>query len=119
MPDPFTSSILAFGKSALKSLRKDSQDAAVFIAFAIIFVAATHLARQIWPIIIVLLVLVVGYCWRRDRSEQFKIRAARDKLDAETARVQVLKQTHRAMGETTQPARPLNPRPRKAIRRDE
>ncbi|HUW80383.1 MAG TPA: hypothetical protein VMV54_05740 [Acidocella sp.] len=113
MADAFLAALFGFGRSTLKGFKKDNPDPAVFIAFAVIFVAAVHFVEQIWPTIVVLLVLVVAYCWRRDRSEQVKIEMAKDKLDAETARIQVIKQGHRAVGGTVQPSLPLNPRSRR------
>ncbi len=92
---------------AMKAVQKSGPDPVVFIFLGLVFATAAPFVTPKWLLAVLFVLLVAAYCWRRDRVEAHEIRLAQLKLEQESAKLQLRKQTHRLDEETVQPLLPL------------
>jgi hypothetical protein len=92
---------------AMKAVQRSGPDPVVFIFLGLIFATAAPFVTPKWLLAVLFVLLVAAYCWRRDRVEAHEIRLAQLKLEQESAKLQLRKQTHRLDEETVQPLLPL------------
>ncbi len=92
---------------AMKPVQKSGPDPVVFIFLGLIFATAAPFVTPKWLLAVLFVLLVAAYCWRRDRMEAHEIRMAQLKLEQESAKLQVKKQSHRLDEDTVQPFLPL------------
>lgn len=91
----------------MKAVQKSGPDPVVFIFLGLVFATAAPFVTPKWLLAVLFVLLVAAYCWRRDRVESHEIRLAQLKLEQESAKLQLRKQTHRLDEETVQPLLPL------------
>lgn len=100
--------VVKFAEKAIKSVEKFGPDPVVFIFLGVVFCVTAASLEPKWLIAVVFLMLLILYCWRRDRAEAHEIKMAEMKFKAELAKVQSRKATYRVVGSEVQPALPLN-----------
>jgi hypothetical protein len=98
LADAFLTWLLEFGRSALSVAKRDRPENAVYLAFAVIFVASVRVIppQALWPTYLFLLATLGAAVWRNDRAEKARVRMAELKLAAQIAKLDSVKQKARA-----------------------